>query len=68
VGQGHPGRQYRRELTGRCIVTSADFKETLAKPGTDEMPVMSQADLSAWLNTETARWKRIIDLTKIHGD
>jgi hypothetical protein len=50
------------------MVTSADFKETLAKPGTDEMPVMSQADLSAWLNTETARWKRIIDLTKIYGD
>jgi hypothetical protein len=29
---------------------------------------MPQADLSAWLNTETARWKRIIDLTKIYGD
>jgi tripartite-type tricarboxylate transporter receptor subunit TctC len=50
------------------ILNSADFKETLAKLGTDETPVMSQADLSAWLNTETARWKRIIDLTKIYGD
>jgi tripartite-type tricarboxylate transporter receptor subunit TctC len=50
------------------ILNSADFKATLAKLGTDETPVMSQADLSAWLNTETARWKRIIDLTKIYGD
>ena len=50
------------------ILNSADFKATLSKLGTDETPVMSQADLSAWLNTETARWKRIIDLTKIYGD
>ena len=68
MGQGHPGRQYRRELTGRCILNLADFKETHAKLGTDETPGMSQADLSGWLNTETARWKRIIDLTKNYGD
>jgi len=50
------------------ILNSADFKATLSKLGTDETPVMSQADLSAWLSAETARWKRIIDLTKIYGD
>jgi tripartite-type tricarboxylate transporter receptor subunit TctC len=50
------------------ILNSPDFKESLSKLGTDQTPVMSQADLSTWLNTETARWKRIIDLTKIYGD
>ncbi|HEY7744540.1 MAG TPA: tripartite tricarboxylate transporter substrate binding protein [Burkholderiales bacterium] len=50
------------------ILNSADFKAALAKLGTDQTPVMSQADLNAWLNTETARWRRIIDLTHIYGD
>jgi tripartite-type tricarboxylate transporter receptor subunit TctC len=50
------------------ILDSADFKAALAKLGTDQTPAMSQADLNAWLKTETARWRRIIDLTHIYGD
>lgn len=50
------------------IVGSQDFKSTLVKLGTDETPVMSLADLSAWLKNETARWARIIELTGIRAD
>lgn len=50
------------------ILNSADFKARLVSLGTDDTPPMSQADLSAWLKNETARWKRIIELTGIHAD
>lgn len=50
------------------IMSSPDFKATLVKLGTDETPVMSQAELGAWLKNETARWKRIIELTGIRAD
>jgi tripartite-type tricarboxylate transporter receptor subunit TctC len=50
------------------IVSSPEFKATLAKLGTDETPVMSMADLGAWLRNETARWRRIIELTGIRAD
>jgi len=50
------------------ILNSADFKSRLVALGTDQTPAMSQADLGAWLSNETARWKRIIELTNIHGD
>ncbi len=50
------------------ILNSADFKARLVALGTDDTPPMSQAGLSAWLNNETARWKRIIELTGIRAD
>ncbi|MGH8620529.1 MAG: Bug family tripartite tricarboxylate transporter substrate binding protein [Burkholderiales bacterium] len=50
------------------IVSSPDFKATLTKLGTDETPVMSLADLGAWLRNETARWRRIVELTGIRAD
>ncbi|MBI2296158.1 MAG: tripartite tricarboxylate transporter substrate binding protein [Betaproteobacteria bacterium] len=50
------------------IVSSPDFKARLVALGTDETPVMSPAELSAWLKNETARWRRIIELTGIRAD
>ena len=50
------------------IASSPDFKAILVKLGTDETPLMSPAELGAWLKNETARWKRIIELTGIRGD
>lgn len=50
------------------ISSSPEFKATLLKLGTDETPQMSAADHAAWLRNETARWKRIIELTGIRGD
>jgi tripartite-type tricarboxylate transporter receptor subunit TctC len=50
------------------IVSSPDFKSRLALLGTDETPMMSTAELGAWLRNETARWKRIIELTDIRAD
>jgi len=50
------------------IVSSPDFKERLKALGTDETPVMSAADLSAWLKNETARWRRIIEFTGVRAD
>ena len=50
------------------IVSSPDFKSRLALLGTDETPLMSTAELGAWLRNETARWKRIIELTDIRAD
>ena len=69
VPAGAPGPVVDRlHTTIASILNSAEFKATLAKLGTDHTPVLSQADLSAWLTTETARWRRIIDLTHIYGD
>ncbi|MBI3917646.1 MAG: tripartite tricarboxylate transporter substrate binding protein [Betaproteobacteria bacterium] len=50
------------------ILNSAEFKARLVALGTDQTPVMSRAELGAWLKNETARWKRIIELTDIRGD
>jgi tripartite-type tricarboxylate transporter receptor subunit TctC len=50
------------------IVGSPDFKATLMKLGTDETPVMSIAELGAWLRNETARWRRIIEMTGVRAD
>lgn len=50
------------------IVSSPDFKSRLVALGTDETPVMSAAELSAWLRNETARWRRIIEFTGIRAD
>jgi tripartite-type tricarboxylate transporter receptor subunit TctC len=50
------------------IVTSPEFKARLVALGTDETPVMSTAELSAWLQDETARWRRIIEFTGIRAD
>jgi len=50
------------------IMSSPDFKAMLVNLGTDETSVMSLADLGAWLRSETARWRRIIELTDIHAD
>ena len=50
------------------IVSSPDFKSRLALLGTDETPMMSTAELGAWLRNETERWKRIIELTGIRAD
>jgi len=50
------------------IVVMPDFKATLAKLGTDETAAMSLEDLGAWLKNETARWRRIIELTGIRAD
>jgi len=50
------------------IVSSQDFKARLVLLGTDETPVMSLADLSAWLKNETMRWRRIVELTDIRAD
>jgi tripartite-type tricarboxylate transporter receptor subunit TctC len=50
------------------IVASQEFKARLVQLGTDETPVMSLADLSAWLKTETARWRRIIEYTGIRAE
>lgn len=50
------------------IVSSPDFKSRLVLLGTDETPLMSVTELGAWLRNETARWKRIIELTDIRAD
>ena len=50
------------------IVSSQDFRAMLAKLGTDETQVMSQAELGAWLKNETARWKLIIEFTGIRAE
>jgi tripartite-type tricarboxylate transporter receptor subunit TctC len=50
------------------IVGSQDFRATLAKLGTDETPVMSLPDLSAWLKNETTRWRRIVEFTGIRAE
>lgn len=50
------------------IVSSQDFKARLSQLGTDQTPVLSLVDLSAWLRNETARWKRVIEFTGIRGD
>jgi tripartite-type tricarboxylate transporter receptor subunit TctC len=50
------------------ILQSADFKSRLATLGTDETPVLSQAELRDWLRKETARWARIVELTDIRAE
>lgn len=50
------------------VLNAADFKARLVSLGTDETLPISQTELAAWLQTETDRWRRVIEFTKIHGD
>ena len=50
------------------IMTSPDFRARLESMGTDETPVMSPVELSAWLKSETDRWRRVIEFTGIRAD
>ena len=50
------------------ILQSSDFKSRLAALGTDETPVLSQAELRDWLRKETGRWARIVELTDIRAE
>ena len=50
------------------IINSPDFKSRLHALGTDETLAMSLAELSEWLKSETARWRRIVELTGIRAD
>ena len=50
------------------IMASQEFKARLVALGTDQTPVMSLPELSAWLKNETARWRRIVQVTGIRAD